>query len=255
MGRRDSLGRFGLSTQSEWVLTRKFDQMARLQPDIYEGLVDEIHLDTIRVEKCQVKTIRRAIVLGHYSGVMPDACQDAFAAFNHLDGLVGAVAYGPGGNNKTFSAIMPDTNNKTARELIRLWVHPNAPKNTASLIVAQSLKLLPKEVKLVVTFADSGQDHVGTVYQALNFYYLGMSNQGIRYVDNHGIEVTSRLANVYRKRNPEKFANMNLKEIREILGWQPVISHAKHRYAIGCGPEKKKVNQLLKKMSQTYPKK
>ncbi|NCW29492.1 MAG: hypothetical protein EBV98_03810, partial [Actinobacteria bacterium] len=106
--------------------------------------------------------------------------------------MVGAVAYGPGGNNKTFSAIWSEATNKNARELIRLWVHPNAPKNTASLIVSRSLKLLPKEVAMVITFADSGQEHVGTVYQALNFYYLGMSAQGVRYVDESGVEVTSR---------------------------------------------------------------
>lgn len=229
--------------------------MARMQPDIYEGLTDEINLEQIRVERCPVKVIRRAIVTGHYSGVMPDACQEAYAAYNHMDGLIGAVAYGPGGNNKTFSAIISDANNKTARELIRLWVHPNAPKNTASLIVAQSIKLLPREVKLIVTFADSGQEHVGTVYQALNFYYLGMSNQGIRYIDNSGIEVTSRLANVYRQRNPDKFGNMTLKEIREQLQWQPVVSHPKHRYALGNGVEKRKVNKLLAQICQPYPKK
>ena len=236
-------------------MTRKFDQMARLQPDIYEGLVNEINLDSIRVERCAVKVIRRAIVTGHYSGVMPDACQEAFAAFNHLDGLVAAVAYGPGGNNKTFAAILPGANSTNARELIRLWVHPNAPKNTASLIVSRSMKLLPVEVELIVTFADSGQEHVGTVYQALNFYYLGMSNQGVRYIDNSGIEVTSRLANVYRQRNPDKFGGMTLKEIREALGWKPVISHPKHRYALGVGINKRKVNRLLSQMALPYPKK
>lgn len=236
-------------------MTRKFDALARLQPDIYEGLVDEINLNAIRVERCAVKTIRRAIVTGHYSGVMPDACQEAFAAFNHMDGLIAAVAYGPGGNNKTFGAILPGADSKNARELIRLWVHPNAPKNTASAIVSRSMKLLPPQVDLIVTFADSGQEHVGTVYQALNFYYLGMSAQGIRYVDNSGIEVTSRLANVYRKRNPDKFGGMSLKQIRECLGWKPVISYPKHRYALGVGVNKRKVNRLLSQMAKPYPKK
>lgn len=236
-------------------MTRKFDEMARLQPDMYEGLVDEIDLQRIRVERCAVKVIRRAIVTGHYSGVMPDACQEAFAAFNHLDGLIAAVAYGPGGNNKTFGAILSGADSSNARELIRLWVHPNAPKNTASLIVSKSMKLLPRQVDLVVTFADSGQEHVGTVYQALNFFYLGMSNQGTRYIDNSGIEVTSRLANVYRQRHPERFGGMSLKEIREILGWTPVISHPKHRYGLGVGINKRKVNKQLMQISQPYPKK
>ena len=235
-------------------MTRHFDNLARMQPDIYEGLTNEIDLNLLRVEKTQVKVIRRAIVTGHYSGVMPDACQDAFAAWNHLGGLVGAVAYGPGGNNKTLTAIYPEANNKTGRELIRLWVHPNAPKNTASKIVAQSLKLLPNEVELVVTFADSGQKHLGIVYQALNFYYLGKTNEGIRYVDSSGIEVTSRLANIYRLRQPERFGHLTNKEIRETLGWKAVKSHSKHRYALGVGKNKNKINQLLNSKKLPYPK-
>lgn len=235
-------------------MTRHFDNLARLQPDIYEGLTEVIDLDRIKVEKTQVKVIRRAIVTGHYSGVMPDACQDAFAAWNHLGGLIGAVAYGPGGNNKTLTAIYPEATNKTGRELIRLWVHPNAPKNTASKIVSQSMRLLPKEVELIVTFADSGQNHLGIVYQALNFYYLGKTNEGIRYVDNSGIEVTSRLANIYRLRQPERFNGMTNKQIREILGWKAVKSHSKHRYALGIGKNKNKINRLLESKKLPYPK-
>jgi hypothetical protein len=235
-------------------VTRAFDNLARLQPDIYEGLTNEIDIQRLKVERTQVKIIRRAIVTGHYSGVMPDACQDVFACWNHLGGLVGAVAYGPGGNNKTLSAIIEGMNNQKGRELIRLWVHPNAPKNTASKMVAQSLKLLPNEVELVVTFADSGQKHLGIVYQALNFYYLGMSNEGIRYVDKSGIEVTARLANIYRIRQPERFGQMTNKEIRQELGWQAVKSHSKHRYAIGVGRNKNKINMVLNGKKLPYPK-
>jgi hypothetical protein len=133
-------------------------------------------------------------------------------------------------------------------------VHPHAPKNSASFVISRTLKLLPNEVELVVTFADTGQSHLGIIYQALNFFYLGKSSQGIRYQDASGIEVTSRLANVYRKRNPEKFGQKTLQEIRTELGWQPVISHEKHRYAIGVGINKKKINKILRAKALPYPK-
>lgn len=114
--------------------------------------------------------------------------------------------------------------------------------------------MLPAQVGLVVSFADSGQGHAGYVYQSLNFYYCGMSNEGIRYVDSGGVEVTARLANVYRMRNPEKFEGKSLAEIRSTLGWQPVKSHAKHRYCIGVGWQKKAVNRQLEAKSLPYPK-
>lgn len=236
-------------------MTRAFDQRALQQPDIFENVEAIIELAGITVSKVPVKAVRKAVVEGHYSRVMPDACQEAFGAFDKSGKLVGAVAYGQGSNNRTFGAIMSDATTENSRELIRLWVHQDAPKNTASTIVSKSMKLLSDKVKLIVTFADSGQSHVGTVYQALNFYYLGTSNEGTRYVDQHGVEVTSRLANVYRQRNPEKYGQMTLKEIRNELGWSPVLSHKKHRYALGHGIEKRKVNKMLSKIALPYPKK
>jgi hypothetical protein len=222
-------------------------------PSLFDDIQLNIKLDEVEVRLVPVKEIRRAIVSGHYSGVMPDATQEAFAAYwNEV--VVAAVAYGPGGNSRTFGAVIEGFDSSNARELIRLWVHPDAPKNTASFVVSRSLKMLPEQVGLVVSFADSGQGHSGYVYQSLNFYYCGMSSEGVRYVDSSGVEVTARLANVYRMRNPEKFAGMSLTEIRNALGWTAVKSHAKHRYCIGVGKLKKSVSRQLQTKALSYPK-
>lgn len=234
-------------------MTRAFDNKVISEQSLFDDMTLDVQLNEIEVRRVPVKEIRRAIVTGHYSGVMPDATQDAYAGYwNEI--VVAAVAYGPGGNSKTFNAVVEGYDSSNARELIRLWVHPDAPKNTASFVVSKSLQQLPKEVGLVVSFADSGQGHQGYVYQSLNFYYLGMSNEGIRYMDASGIEVTARLANVYRNRNPDKFAGMTLSEIRNTLGWTAVKSHAKHRYCIGVGSQKKKVTKALRHQAQPYPK-
>ncbi len=234
-------------------MTRAFDQAVQNSPSLFDDLKLDIELGEVEVRLVPVKEIRRAIVTGHYSGVMPDATQEAFAAYwNEI--VVAAVAYGPGGNSKTFGAVVEGFDSSNARELIRLWVHPDAPKNTASFVVSKTLKMLPDSVGLVVSFADSGQGHFGYVYQSLNFFYCGMSNEGIRYVDSSGVEVTARLANVYKTRNPDKFGEMSLSDIRNQLGWQPVKSHAKHRYCIGVGKQKRSVTKALLAKSLPYPK-
>ena len=234
-------------------MTRAFDNSVIQNPSLFDDLTLDIKLEELEVRLVPVREIRRAIVTGHYSGVMPDATQEAFAAYwNEV--VVAAVAYGPGGNSKTFGAVVPGFDSSNARELIRLWVHPDAPKNTASYVVAKSLRLLPDKVGLVVSFADSGQGHAGYVYQALNFYYCGMSGEGIRYTDKSGVEVTARLANVYKMRNPDKFADKSLGEIRSELGWTAVKSHSKHRYCLGVGPQKRRVNKELAKKASAYPK-
>jgi hypothetical protein len=234
-------------------MTRAFDKSVIATPSLFDDIPLQIELHELEIKLVPVKEIRRAIVTGHYSGVMPDATQEAYAAYwNQI--VVAAVAYGPGGNSKTFGAVVGGYDSSNARELIRLWVHPKAPKNTASYVVSRSLTLLPKAVGLVVSFADSGQGHAGYVYQSLNFYYCGMSSEGIRYVDQSGIQVTARLANVYRNRNPDKFAGKSLAEVREALGWTAIKSHSKHRYCIGVGPDKKKVSKQLAIKAIEYPK-
>jgi hypothetical protein len=81
-----------------------------------------------------------------------------------------------------------------------------------------------------------------------------MSNEGVRYVDGTGTEVTARLANVYRMRNPDKFADKSLTEIRKELGWTAIKSHAKHRYALGINRGKRTINRQLASMAQPFPK-
>jgi hypothetical protein len=58
-------------------------------------------------------------------------------------------------------------------ELNRLCLKYNR-KNEASYLVGNSLKKLPRN-KIIVSFADTEQGHKGTVYQATNFLYCGLS--------------------------------------------------------------------------------
>ena len=48
------------------------------------------------------------------------------------------------------------------------------PKNALSYFVSQSLKQLPKP-KVIVSYADTSQNHHGYIYQATNWIYTGLS--------------------------------------------------------------------------------
>lgn len=62
---------------------------------------------------------------------------------------------------------------KDVIELNRLVLKYNR-KNEASYLVWKSLKLLPKP-KIVVSYADTQQNHIWVVYQATNFLFTGTS--------------------------------------------------------------------------------
>lgn len=87
--------------------------------------------------------------------------------------LVGIVTYGTPVSSTLRRGIAGDEHIKDVLELNRLCLKNNL-KNEASFLVSKSLKLLPKN-KIIISFADCSQGHVGYVYQACNFTYHGLS--------------------------------------------------------------------------------
>jgi hypothetical protein len=59
-------------------------------------------------------------------------------------------------------------------ELVRVALNGN--QNKTSECVARALKVLHKDaphVKIIVSYADQNQGHMGTIYQATNWLYIG----------------------------------------------------------------------------------
>jgi hypothetical protein len=92
--------------------------------------------------------------------------------------MEGAISYGP--PNATDLAGYWDRHTQGQWwEIKRLVMSPICPKNSESRFIAITIKMLRKmvEVKGVVTYADDGQGHQGTIYKASGFKPLGMAAQ------------------------------------------------------------------------------
>tara|TARA_R100001594_G_scaffold13801_1_gene29417 strand:+ start:33 stop:746 length:714 start_codon:yes stop_codon:yes gene_type:complete len=59
-------------------------------------------------------------------------------------------------------------------ELNRLCVNDSLEKNVTSYFLGNCIKLLPKP-KVLVSYADTSQNHHGYIYQATNWIYTGLS--------------------------------------------------------------------------------
>lgn len=58
--------------------------------------------------------------------------------------------------------------------LSRLVVLPDVPKNAASFLLARSMAMIDRQRwPCLVTYADKRQNHVGTIYKATNWTYIG----------------------------------------------------------------------------------
>lgn len=87
--------------------------------------------------------------------------------------IVGVVTYGtPPSRHLQKSACPSDPS--LVIELNRLWVAEAMPRNSESWFVSRTLKMLPP--RIVVSYADTREQHYGYVYRALNFRYAGWTD-------------------------------------------------------------------------------
>lgn len=105
----------------------------------------------------------------HYAKRMP-SISFAFGLFLS-DALVGVVTYGMPASPWLCKGVCGVENRALVLELNRLVLTHNI-KNEASFLVGRSLAMLPTP-RVIVSYADTAQGHVGYVYQACNFLFTG----------------------------------------------------------------------------------
>jgi hypothetical protein len=125
----------------------------------------------MEVKQIQRNDCEEFILNIHYAKRWPSISY-AFGLYvdNKLEGI---VTYGTPPSSTLRRGIAGDDYIKDVLELNRLCLRHNK-KNQASYLVGNSLKKLPKN-KIIVSYADTSQDHLGIVYQATNFIYCGLS--------------------------------------------------------------------------------
>lgn len=125
----------------------------------------------MRITRANTKAINYACKNFHYSKSVP-AVQYGYNIYNDIDEWCGVILYGNGAN-----CSMPQSFRKNAGEVLELVrVALNGKQETTSKAVAMSLRQLHKDnpiCQIVVSYADHRQKHLGTIYQATNWIYMG----------------------------------------------------------------------------------
>jgi hypothetical protein len=109
----------------------------------------------------------------HYAKRIPSISW-AFGFFR--DGILsGVCTFGTPASSTLLRGVCGDKWSESVIELNRLVIN-NANKNDASFFISKSISMLPKP-KIIVSYADTDMNHIGTVYQACNFIYTGLSSK------------------------------------------------------------------------------
>ncbi len=128
----------------------------------------------LRVLPASPKAVSGVIEQEHYLHSMPAAPRACFGVY--LDGsLLGAVVFtsGPRQGFRLLSGSRP----QEVATLARLWLSDALPGNSESRVLGFVLRHLRKHTpwKLLLSYADPEARHVGTIYQATGWLFLGQT--------------------------------------------------------------------------------
>lgn len=187
----------------------------------------------LRLDWCSYQAARYAVEKWHYSRRMPRGKLARLGVWE--DGrFVGAVVFGQGAGRATDGARFGLGAFEVA-ELVRVALREH--RTPVSRIVAIAVKMLRRQspgLRLLVSFADPRQGHVGTIYQAAGWWYLGETEPGRVYIDRAGREHHSRTVS---PRGWKPHFGQPRRALRPQDAAEIVRTPGKHIYALPLHPE------------------
>ena len=188
---------------------------------------------TYKVKSIKKELCKEWLLYKHYAKRIPSISY-AFGLFDSKI-MQGILTVGKPASNALCIGVCGKHNSKYVYELNRLCVNDGLKKNVLSYFVSQSLKMLNNII--LVSYADTSQNHNGYIYQATNWIYTGATKE------------RTDIGSEDNKHSRHYDKNIDYKKNRKFRS-------SKHRYIFFIGSKKQK-KQWLKELNykiQAYPK-
>ena len=156
----------------------------------------------MRLEKASYKAVKYACLKFHYAKTVP-VTNISYSVFNKKNEWCGVICYGLGACanlGKKYGTVSGQF-----LELTRMAL--NGKQESTSKAMAISIKLLKKHkplVRILISYADKGQKHLGIIYQATNWMFVDESKSSGFEVFYKGKWVHDRVPNTLPKKQREK---------------------------------------------------
>ena len=193
----------------------------------------------MRLAKASYKAIQYACLNFHYSKSIPStrAKVNGYSVFNDKNEWCGVIIFSGGASANMGTPYQLKFGQYA--ELVRMAL--NGKQEATSQAMAIAIKLFKKNnplVELLISYADKGQSHIGTIYQATNWYFVDES-------ESSGTDIFYK--GVWRH-------DRNLNELpKSILSQLPKRKRSgKYKYIY---PLNKSLISKCKELSKPYPKK
>lgn len=125
----------------------------------------------LKLDWCSYKAAKYAVEKWHYSHSFP-AGKAAHIGVWENNAFIGAIFFGWGANKNMGNPYGLKQTEVCELTRVALSNH-TAP---VSKILSVAIKMVKKHspgLRLIVSYADTAQSHVGTIYQATNWFYVG----------------------------------------------------------------------------------
>ena len=179
-------------------------------------------------KEVRVSEVRKFIEENHYSKSI-NGCKVSFCfALYSDDELVGAMLFGP--LSTTAWKRYGDSEAEVV-ELRRLVCLDRCPKNTESWFISKAIKYLKRnsDYKICVSYADPHHGHVGYIYQASNWNYLGETSPDTVFQTPEGRNYHSRALRTKYKGEYKPFVK-KLRALHEEGKLKEIVVPGKHIY-------------------------
>lgn len=180
----------------------------------------------------------------HYSKCIPKSKLVKIGIWEN-DKFIGVIIFSHGANNNLSRPY--GLKNTSCVELTRVALTTH--KSFVSQILSRSIAFLKKKcpgIRLIVSYADKDQKHVGTIYQATNWIYAGIFGEGSKsayLIDGKKI---------HPKTIFERYGTRSEIIVRKIhKDFEFFVTNGKHKYLFPLDPEMKK--QIMP-LAKPYPK-
>lgn len=188
------------------------------------------------VKRISCKEAKEYIITNHYSHGCHNAPSPCYGLFDN-DKLIGVLMFATPCSENVRSSVFGKEYKNWVIELHRLHILDVTPKNTETWFISKCFKLLKKdnpEIRAIISFSDTTQGHVGTIYRAMSFYFCGTTSKATFYLDKNG-----------RLRHPRQCGVNITKEKAQEKGWSICKRDSKNRYIYLLSHSKVEKKKLL----------
>lgn len=196
------------------------------------------------VAPCSYNAAKYAVEHWHYSGCMPAGKTVKFGVWED-DKYIGAVVFSRGASPRIGSQY--GLLQTEVSELTRVAL--NNHYSPTSQVVSISIKLVKQVsigIRLIVSFADPSEGHYGGIYQAMNWLYVGKTE--------NEREVIVLGKSYHRRSAHSKFGSYAIEYLQKHFDPDAQYGRGVHKYKY-LYPLDKAMRRQIAPLAQPYPKK